>query len=247
MERGAPRRPAGRRTAGLLAIMAATWISCGSGGADDPGPGEPTPAPRTWPADTALAVNDRAIPAAEIDRVAAWVALLEPAEVPTSHRRSALTHVVLERAALAVAHPEARAEERRRAEALLAALEAGEEPDAESGDLGPHGRRAVAGGTWDDLGLVAWGEAREAPLGSWHGPVEDSGRWLLLKPLEHVRGKVPGADLYRIEAITLPFVPADLARPDVEAAIDDALLEVVDPAWASIVPAAWRYRMNGPD
>ncbi len=39
----------------------------------------------------------------------------------------------------------------------------------------------------------------------------------------------------------------NLTRLDVEQAIDDALLELVDPAWSELVPAAWRLRMNGPD
>ena len=209
---------------------------------------DPTPAERQPPA-ACLAVDELWILAPEVDRIAAWVALIQPTHTLTSRRRQALTHVVLERAALASAHAEARAEVRDRAAALALALRGDEAAPLPDGAT-----RAVVEGTWDDVGLLPWGEAREAwaakgpdDTATWTDPVEDAGRWLVLRPLEHVPGVAPGLDLYRIDLVTLPYVPADLTRAAVEATIDDAELLVVDPAWREVVPAAWRLRMNGPD
>jgi hypothetical protein len=201
---------------------------------------EPAQEPVAWPEGTCLAVDELPLAAAEIDRIAAWVALIKPTDTLPALRRQALTHTVLERAALAVAYPEERARMRAEAELLGVAL-------AEGLPL-PQGRETgSATGTWQDLGLAVWGEAREAPPGAWIGPFEDSGRWLLLRTDEHIPGVVPGADLYQVELLTLPFVPTDLTRADVEAAIDASLLTIVDPSWADAVPAQWRLRMNGPE
>ena len=240
----------GRRTALAALLMAATWISCGGGGDPEPPAPSPEPAPR-YPEGACLVVDEQVILTAEVDRLAAWIALIEPHDTLPSRRRAALTHTILERAALATAYPEARTAGRARAEGLLADLAGGLDPTADLlATHDPGARLGVVEGTWDDVGLVPWGEAREAgpaALGSWLGPFEEPGRWVLLRALEHVPGKAPGADLCRIDLVTLPFVPTDLTRADVEATIDDARLELADPAWREIVPAAWRLRMNGPD
>ena len=193
-----------------------------------------------WPDGTCLAVGEIPLATADIDRIGAWIALIKPADTQPALRRQALTHTLLERAALASRYATEREAAHTSAMELLARLTADETaPEGvESGSVS---------GTWDDLGLVVWGETRELDTDSWSGPIEDAGRWLLLRRTEHTPGLAPGADLYKVDLISLPFVPSDFTRADVEATIDDSLLTVIDPAWGDLVPAQWRLRMNGPE
>ncbi|MDF1800977.1 MAG: hypothetical protein P1V81_17545 [Planctomycetota bacterium] len=177
---------------------------------------------------------------ADIDRIGTWIALIKPADTQPALRRQALTHTLLERAVLASRYAAEREATRSTALELLARLAT--DPTAPEGI-----ESGTVSGTWDDLGLVVWGETRELETDSWSGPFEDAGRWLLLRRTDHTPGIAPGADLYQVELISLPFVPSDFSRADVEATIDDALLTVIDPAFGDLVPAHWRLRMNGPE
>ena len=48
-----------------------------------------------------------------------------------------------------------------------------------------------------------------------------------------------------IEYRELPYVPQDSGAADMQAWLDEATLEVVNPDWEDIVTAEWKQRMRG--
>jgi hypothetical protein len=218
------------RAAAVFALAAAS--ACGN---SEPAPAAAA-AERAYAPGTVLAVGERELDAAAVDRVAHWIAQLYPHSAEAHNRRRALTAVLLPQLALAEARRAVRDEAFERARAARVELAAG---------------RAAAGievrevnGTWGLLGLEIFGPAQELVLDAWSEPIEGFGRVLLLR----VRGKSGGPELgavaLRIEIAEFPFVPAGSTQESVDRDIDTQRLAIVDPTWESYVPLAWQHRLR---
>ena len=239
----------GRLRAAVLVLLC---TACGSG--DETGTTPPADAPHAWPGGTWLAVDDIAIPDAEVERVAAVIGLIYPARTDGSRRRDALSTFLLPRAAVRSAYREARAEAQVLAEAALgtlAALEVAPE-GADPGPVAPpleiagadHGIERHRGG-WDDLDLQTWGRARDAEPGRWF-LFERIGGFQLLRLEERVAGDRPGLDVLEISLAEFPYLPEDFSsQEEWEGTMAAARLEVVDPAAEADVPERFRYLMRG--
>lgn len=206
------------------------------GACDDAGPtparAAPLPAARAAQPGVCLRVDGAPITVEEVDRLADDVQLLYPEYTRPHARRLALTNAFLPRLALRNHDPEAWA----RARADCAALDpaqAGERPWTEVGD-------------WRQHGLELWSLVRTREVGTWSDPIELPGRWVRAR----LDARQP-ADEPRLEQLTVslhafPFLEVAELRPAIETSIDAAVLEIVDPAWSSIVPESWKYRMKPP-
>ena len=53
--------------------------------------------------------------------------------------------------------------------------------------------------------------------------------------------------LLEVELLDYAFLAPETAHEDLARAIEKAQLTIVDPAYSTLVPEAWKYRMNGPD
>jgi len=188
------------------------------------------------PAGTALLVNGLPISEAEIEAAAHWSALTQPDAVPAQHVRSALTALVLPRAAIASQRAPARAAQRERCEAARALLLAGsaDAPQPEQ----------VRGG-FDALGFELFSAARELEPGAWSEPIEFIGRFALVRLEEREPGPVPIADRLVASRLEFHYLPPETTRAELDAAIDASRLELAHERWRELVPIAWQYRMRG--
>ena len=188
-----------------------------------------------------LAVDGVPVSAGEVDRVAAWAALLHPEHSRAQQRREALTGLVLPRAAAATAAPEARLAALEECRAYLDYERGGPLPPT----MGPVGPPWETSGTWNELGFHYWGPATELEPGTWSEPEEGMGHWFILR----VDAREPAPDARRgVLALSLrsfPYLPEDTDRRGFEQLIDERELVIVDPAWEEIVPATWKHRMRG--
>lgn len=225
----APRPRSTGRPAVCIALIAASFGVAGC--AEEPAEPKtvvaaPAIAGKTWPEGAVLAVGGTPIFQAEVDRTAAWAKLLYPQNTLPSLRRKALTNVHLHRAAVAGAFPAQREEARIAAQAALE-------------DLNKPGTPAprVVSGSWSDLTLEIWGEARVLEPGVIHGPVELAGRWALIRLDSTTPGLVPAADLFTVSLFEFSYVPPGFKIGALTGA--QGKLTILDPAWEAIVPSAW--------
>lgn len=207
--------------------------------------GEPAPTPivESRPAPeqalrpgTVLVLGGVELGAAEVDRVAAWIAKLYPQSADAHNRRRALTTVLLPQVALARAHATAREHALESARGARAELAAGRVPAGIE-------VRAVSG-TWGVLGLEIFGPAHDLAPGAWSEPLDGLGRVLLLRVLESDGNPLPNALVLRVEIVEFPFVPADSTQESIDRDIDTQRLLIVDPAWEQYVPLAWQHRLR---
>ena len=223
-----------------LLPLALAFAGCGCGDGATPPDGPSGQEARTWPEGTWLAVDDVAIPKAEVDRVAARLALVYPGRSAASHRRDALSSFVLPRAAVRSAHAGAREEALVQAEAALAELRAAE---AEDSPFGP--QPILVRGGFDELDLQTWGAARELEDGIW-GLFERIGGFQLLRVEGREAGRVPGLDVLEVSVLDFPYLPPDFSSmEDWQRTMEGALLSVVDPRAEDDVPERLRYTMRG--
>lgn len=218
--------------AGALTLLLVA--GCGPAGPDAAERADPA----RWPAGTAVAVDGEPIAVAEVDRIADWVRPHYPERSRVSWRRTALTWFLLPRAAVA---SERAAERRAAREASAAAREA---LVAGTGEA----EVRQASGTWGELGLEIWSRARELEPGTWSAPFEAVGRFLLIRldeaPPPPAPGESVGAQRLRVSLVEHLYLPADAGPDAVEAAIDGARLEIVDPDFEEVVPESWKLRMS---
>jgi hypothetical protein len=186
----------------------------------------------TWPLGTAVAVDDIPISIDEVDQASVWVERIEPRSSGPQLRRLALTNVSLPRAVAQAMAPREHARARSEAGEALAALRAGTWS-------GPAGE--VVEGNFQALSIEVWGRALDMPLGEWSDPIDDIGRFLLVKLLEREDLPHTAALRVKIEVHAFPYLPEDA---DVEAAKERHRLTIVDPAWREIVPELDQYRMG---
>lgn len=243
------------RPPGAVVLLLACVACGGACGGDGRSEAAETPAQtKRWPAGTWLAVDDVALPAAEVQRVADVIGLIYPAHSESSRRRDALATFLLPRAALHSAYGNARAEALVLAEAALETLRnQGVAPGGDApGPVAPpvelagsdHGVERHRGG-WDDLDLQTWGFARVQQPGRWF-LFERIGGFQLIRVEERVPGDRPGLDVLEISIAEFPYLPADFSSEEQwEAVMTGARLEVVDPAAGDDVPERFRYMMRG--
>jgi len=219
----------------LLAALAAL-AACGADAAPPAGPA-PEPQRSGWPPGTVLAVDGVPIGIDEIDLASVWIERIDPKAAGPQLRRLALANVVLPRVLAEVIAPEERERARAEAEARLARLRT-------SGPTGPPGADGgygvVAEGNWQVLGIPLWGQAADWPPDEWH-LLEEAGRFLVARRLARADRPHPTALVLRVDSFLHPYLPE---TTDLEAAIDEHRLTIVDPAWREIVPERTQYRMG---
>jgi hypothetical protein len=184
-----------------------------------------------------LAVDGAPISIDEVDLASVWIERIDPKAASPQLRRLALANVVLPRVLAAAIAPAERERARAEAEAQFARLQRGEVqgvPDAD-GALGQ-----VAEGNWQVLGIPLWGQAADWEPGAWH-LFEEAGRFVVARRLARVDRPHPMALVVRVDAFFYPYLPEDA---DLEAAIDEHRLTIVDPRWREIVPELTQYRMG---
>lgn len=228
-------RPALRPTC-LLLFAALAAAGCAREESDGSGAGQPS-----WPAGTVLAVEDLPISAAEVDAASAWIERIEPKASPDHLRRLALTNIVLRNKVAQLLAPEARERALEEAREALTHLREGtwSDPPGPDGLLGE--RRA---GTFQMLGIPAWGAAIDLPDGQWSEPLEVPGQFLLMRRLSLSPAPVTLAIEVELDVLAFPYLDPERAEGEVEAAIDRFHLTLVDPAWRPLVPELIQYRMG---
>jgi len=226
-------------TAAVLALLAP---ACDEDAAPPPSEtANESPAPRAWPAGVVLAVDDHPIHVDEIDVATAYVERIEPAASSAQLRRLALTNVVLPRTVAMLMAPQAREEALKAAQEKLAQIRAG----ALTGPTSPEGAYGeYVEGTWGNLGLLGWGVAMDLADGEWSDVVEEVGHFLLVRRLWLRDGPVPMATVVGVDVLRFAWLPPETLRSDVDAALDQHRLEIVDPAWREIVPELIQHRMH---
>ncbi len=226
-------------TVPLAVMMVATAIlanlfSCADHSSKGMGPAkdvqESAPAAHgVWPEGAVLAVDDAPIFQKDVDRASKWVQFLHPENTQPSLRRMALTHIILDRTTLAVLYPKERDSARGDAESALEELR--------KGDSINKGRSVT--GDWSGLGLALWGETRALEVGSWSGPFELIGRYVLIRKDFHFPGLVPAADKFTVTIQEFPYTPSDFSREDLANASKKVQLSILNRDWEALVPSAW--------
>jgi hypothetical protein len=221
-----------------VASRSTTWFPLAAlllAACDEPSAAEK---PSDWPPGTVVAVDHVPISVDEVDEASVWIELIDPKSSGPQLRRLALTNVSLPRALSQAMAPEAWLAARSDAQAAFERLRAGRwtgppKPDGAVGE--------IVEGSWQELSIVAWGHALSAPVGEWSEPVDDVGRFLLLKLIERQDLPHSAALRVKVDVLEFPYLPDDA---DVEAAKDDHHLTIVDLAWREIVPERTQYRMG---
>lgn len=222
----------------LGAVALAGLLGCGR---DDAAGGAPPAAatpPTTWPAGTVLALGTEPVLAEEVDRHLDLIHLVEPHLVRSDHRRKALTNIVLPTVAARLLAPEERQAAFEHAQALAA--EARETGRAPAGAPEP----TYLTGTWKDVGMTLWDEARRTEPGAFTALIETPGAWTFAHVL--AVGVEPGEPFGPTTQITVqrydvPFLEREGTRALLQSTIDQLGLQVVDPEWAAVVPGALLY------
>jgi hypothetical protein len=203
------------------------------------GGGAPEAADPDWPEGTVVTVDDIPILLDEVDAASVWIERIDPKVTPRQLRRLALTNVSLPRAvAEAMAAPGAREEARARALEALEQLRSGTwpEPPGEDGGYGD-----VDEGNWQLFGIPLWGRALDLPQGEWSGPIEEPGRFLVVRVLGRTDMPHTTAIVLKLDALAFPYLPEGSS---VELAMDEHRMTIVDPEWYELVPERTQYRMG---
>jgi hypothetical protein len=184
-----------------------------------------------------VAVDGAPLSIDEVDLASVWVERIEPEAAGRQLRRLAFANVALPRLLAELSAPAERERARAEAEARLAGLASGTAalPPRADGSVG-----TLAEGNWQVLGLPLWGQAIDWPADEWH-LVEEPGRFVVARRLDREDHLHPTALVVRVDTFLYPYLPEGF---DLEAAIDDHRLEIVDPEWREIVPERTLYRMG---
>ncbi len=218
----------------VLVLFVALALACSS----DEMASAPEP---SWPPGTVLAVDDLPITAEEVDSASVWIERIERMASPDHLRRLALTNVVLPCKLARLMAPQEREQALARARQTLAELRQGTAPGptGSQGALGEH-----AAGTFQELGIPVWGTALDLPAGAWSEPVEDFGRFVLVRRLSTQAGAVPLAIQLEVDLFAFPYLDPALPEHSLDNAYERFRLTIVDPAWRVIVPELLQYKMG---
>jgi hypothetical protein len=221
----------------LATLLLAACAACDEGAA----PGAPAPEPRAWPAGTVLAVEDLPISAAEVDAASVWIERIDRKASPDHLRRLALTNLVLPAKVARLLAPQEYARAQDEARAALESLREGRWV----GPVGPDGTLGeLRAGTFQLVGIPAWGAALDLAEGEWSEPVEATGQLLLVRRLGLTPAPVPLAIEVEVDVLAFPYLDPATAPTQVEAAYDRFRLTLVDPDWRKLVPELLQYRMG---
>lgn len=197
------------------------------------------PAKVNWPEGTVLAIGGEPITAEEIDRYVDMVHVIEPHLVKRDHRRKSLTNVALPIAVGRALVPEAdRNAAFQEAERLAAvAKETGKVPEGVA-------EVQYLTGTWKEVGMTVWNEARSVPPGSFSGVLETPGAWTFVHLL--ATAAEPGEPFGPITEITVQrydvyYYDREGMRDLINDGLQQLRVEVVDPEWEAIVPPLYLY------
>jgi hypothetical protein len=224
--------------------FAALFVSIVLGGCSPSGLAAPSAGARVpgeaWPAGTVLVLNEVPIRAEEVDAVGSAFATLEPQDTLLQLRRLALTNSIFPRIAAMGIDPAGRKTVHELAVSYLAALRGGGLPP---GPLtGPIENERS--GIFKELGFEIWRTAIDLEPGRWSEILESPGSFHILRVKSRKEGSLASLTRLNIGAFDFPFIQAETARADIEAALDRARLTILDPDWRDAVPAAWRYRLH---
>lgn len=222
--------------AGLCALALVSVLACRKAG---PTAGAEAAA-RSWPAGTVLVMNEVPILAEEIDRIGSDFALIEPEDTPTQLRRLSIARSIVPSIAAQSIDPQRRASARELAESYRAACLVDSLP---AGPMtGP--TETEISGDFNDLGFALWRTALPLQPGAWSEIVETAGCFHLLRIKSREEGSLPSRTRFTIGLFNFPYLDAETARADIEAAIDRSRLIILDETWRDAVPASLRYRLH---
>lgn len=209
---------------GFTAWVVAALLSACTPAAPAP---EPDARPEVPPG-VVLLVDGLPLARAEVSPLTEDILELFPEYSELHARRLALTNVFLPRLAARAAHPDGW---NRAREACLRSTQL----DARA--------RTLEGG-FQALGVGLWSLARHLPVGSWSEPLELPGRWLRLRLEAKTLHEEARLEALRLSLVEFAFLAPEEPTAGVEAAVDRAVLTLVDPAFAEAVPEAWKHRMH---
>lgn len=233
------------RALALGGLLAAGLLGCAPDETPREPPAEPGIEATAYPEDTVLAIDGIPVPRAEVEEVAAAIAEHYPANVERQNLRLALTNDTLERYAVRARDRARREQALRECEQASARIRAGETPS---------GTVAMEGAFRDFRGdLRLWARVRGLAPGTWTGPLELTGRFVLARvdAVEHPQpgGEPHASDVLHLTLLLFPYLDTSYregldAATSIREAVDASHLELVDPAYAEVVPAEWLYRMG---
>lgn len=203
----------------LLLAAAAAVCACGP-------PAPPAPA---WPGGTVIVLAGQPITEEEVDAHVDAVLDIQPSYSIEQRRRIVLMNWSFPRALGAAAGAELRAPALAEAEAWRAGLlDGANEFNASTEQIG----------NWDMIGFELWLVARDLGAGEVSATVELPGRFAVLRLEERDGNSKPAFEYLRVRVAEFPFVD----DPDALITNETAdRLEIVDPAWAEIVPGIYKY------
>ncbi len=205
-----------------LVLLLALSLGCGAG-SDGPG---------AWPPGTVAVINGSPISMESVDADIAAILDIEPGFTEGHRRRMILTHCALPKAfGIAVAGEQ-------RAQVLEAAKKWLENGSKGPPEAGPQDLGDPTDGNWLDIGLETWLVARELEPGQTSGIVEFSGRFAVIRMVRRNPQAKPDREVMKIVVQSFPYVsnPGGLIDRCVQGP-----LQIVDPAWESLIPAKYKY------
>lgn len=168
--------------------------------------------------------------------------LLFPAATAPELARLALTNELLQQRAIAQRYRHDRSVALAESMKVLAELRSGVAEPA----LPPSAQCRGVEGDWRALGFPVWYLVRGQALRAWSEPLDATGQLVLVRLDVRDGNADPALELFSAALIYFPYLPDPRLEPDAaDRAIDSTKLEILDPAYAEIVPEMWKHRMDG--
>ncbi len=178
------------------------------------------------------------ITAAEVDAWLECMHLIEKNATLPQQRRLALTNIVLPRAVARNIDRRAFETARERVDAIHARLLDGGQPGVDVP------ASEIVDGTWKDTGLDVWWACRDLVPGEWSAPLESIGSFEVCRLVEEPEKPLRPAGKMKVEIIRIPYIPTEGPRALVQQAMEESQLEILDPAWAELLPLIYHNDME---